>query len=94
MKTSASSRSFTARIRVSVRTSSCACWLITSNGTYVKPGRHSSSPIRQTEYGVQIHNFRGLLNNLGTLVRNTCRFGEHPDTPIVSVLTDATPLQA
>jgi len=55
--------------------------------------RHKKS-VRQTEDGLPLQSFRGLLNNLGTLIRNSCRFGEHPDTPTISVLTTPTPLQA
>lgn len=50
--------------------------------------------VRKTEDGLPVQSFHSLLNNLGTLTRNTCRFGKHPDTPTVSVLTTPTPLQA
>ena len=50
--------------------------------------------LRRTADGLPVHSFRSLLNDLSTLSRNTCRFGEHPDTPNLFVLTDPTPLQS
>ena len=48
---------------------------------------------RQTEDGHELQSFRTLLNELGTLCQNTCKFGEGANAIEIVKLADSTPLQ-
>ena len=47
------------------------------------------------EDGTPAHSFRTLLDELGTIVRNTCRTrGSDDDAPSFEIVTSANPKQA
>ncbi len=64
----------------------------------VNPARPSSSAngkktTKHTPEGLPIHSFKTLMEELGTLCRNTCRIASDPAAPFFT-MTDRTPLQA
>ena len=66
----------------------------------VAPAKRSAAALakaaRQTlEDGAPTHSFRTLLEELGTVVRNTCRTrGSNDDAPRFEIVTTANPKQA
>ena len=47
----------------------------------------------QTQDGLPLHSFSGLMNELSTRCRNQCRFMMQPEAPAVTLTTKASPLQ-
>jgi hypothetical protein len=43
--------------------------------------------------GTTVHSFRTLLQDLSTIVRNSCRLREHEDAPTFTVTTTPSPQQ-
>ncbi len=56
----------------------------------VSPAAKAKAASRKTADGQPVHSFRTLLQDLGTLTRNTVRFGH---SPAANVLAKPTPLQ-
>ena len=48
----------------------------------------------QTVDGLPLHSFSTLIAELGTRCRSQCHFKMQPDTPLVAMLTEPTPIQS
>jgi len=58
------------------------------------PGAHRKASRKRTEDGQPVHSFRGLLENLGTIVRSTMRTTSPTARPVeFPVVTEPTLLQ-
>jgi hypothetical protein len=68
-------------------------------GSVVAPAQRSPSAQRKasrkrTEVGQPVHSFRGLLENLATIVRSTMRTASPSGRPVeFPLVTEPTPLQ-
>jgi transposase len=65
----------------------------------VAPAESSSSAKekkrhKKTADGLTVHSFKDLIANLGTRAKSLCRFGGDVDAPLITRITDMTPLQA
>lgn len=65
----------------------------------VAPARPSPSVQRKklqkkTDDGLEVHSFRDLIQALGLRAKILCRFGVDPTAPLVTRISESTPLQA
>lgn len=83
------------RMRAHVFLSMLACYVVWHMQKKLAPmlfeDAGKKAPKRRTPDELPVHSFRTLLQDLATLTRNTVRLG---DSPRVTMLAEATPVQA